>query len=261
MESFVSTEGIAIDIPDFPLDGALLTSILNRGRVFLFGLDIHAQAVKSVAIDITKKFTQFVIKEKGKKLYKKTRPTQARHNIFLDCHAEIWSHFPVLPAVKRRSLSSSNRCQKMLTFIVGDHTWPFVSYFSDLVQASQKRIKKPMGNELRDIEVSAAPFQPFWDNILSASHWRVSRHSAGEWLVNLICLIPVHIAVCRENRFIPLANGVLPDPDRSLLGEEVNEIVDKLSFGWYESIFQSYFVLQVPLLWIIICSAAHHHRF
>ncbi|KAN0136112.1 hypothetical protein V8E53_005972 [Lactarius tabidus] len=244
LETFGSTEGIAIDVPDFPLEGAVLTSIVNRGRVFFIGLDIHAQAVKSVAIDITKKVTEFTIEEKGRKLYRNTRPSPTQHNSLLDCHAEVWSLFPVLPAVKRRTFTSlSDRQQKTLTFVADDHTRPFASYFLDLVQTFEKKTKRPMGNELHDIEVSAAQFQPFCDKMVSAWYWdrEVSHHSVGEWLANLLCLIPIHIAVCRENRFVPLANGVLSaELERSLLGAEVNELVDKLSFGWYESIFQSY---------------------
>ena len=67
-----------------------------------------------------------------------------------------------------------------------------------------------------------------------------------EWLVDLLCLIPIHIAVCRENRFVPLANGVLSAAlEKSLLGAEVNRLADKLPFGWYEAIFQSYIALKV----------------
>jgi hypothetical protein len=247
LETFGSTEGIAIDVPDFPLEGAVLTSIVNRGRIFFIGLDTHAQAVKSVAIDITKKVTEFTFKAKGnKKNSPNTRTTQ--HNSLLDCHAEVWTRFPVLPAVKRRVITSrSERQQKTLTFITNHHTRPFASYFSNLIQTFERTTRKPTGDELSGIEVSAAQFGPFWNKVLSTtSNWKVSRYRAGEWLVDLLCLIPIHIAVCRENRFVPLANGVLSaELERSLLGAEVNEIVDKLSFGWYESIFQSYLSLKV----------------
>ncbi|KAH9165762.1 hypothetical protein EDB89DRAFT_2008009, partial [Lactarius sanguifluus] len=244
LETFGSNEGTALDIPDFPLEGAVLTSMVSRGRVFFLGLDINAQAVKSVAIDITKKVTEFMFKEKGHKHTPNTRPTQ--HNSLLDCHAEVWTRFPVLPAVKRRTITSlSERQQKTLTFITENDTRPFASYFSDLVQTFEKTTRKPTGDELSGIKVSAAQYEPFWDNVLSASDWDVSRYRVGEWLVDLLCLIPIHIAVCRENRFVPLANGVLSaELERSLLGAEVNQIVDKLSFGWYESIFQSYLALK-----------------
>ena len=251
METFGSTEGISIDVPEFPLEGAVLTSMVRRGRVFFIGLDIRAQAVKSVAIDITKKVTEFTFNEKGNKRNAPSTRTN-QHNCLLDCHAEVWTRFPVLPAVKRRTITSlSERRQKTLTFVTDNYTTrPFASYFSDLVKTFEKTTRKPTGDELSRIEVSAAQFQTFRNKVLSATDWEVSRYRAGEWLVDLLCLIPIHIAVCRENRFVPLANGVLsPELERSLLGAEVNEIVDKLSFGCYESIFQSYLSLKVyPLL-------------
>jgi hypothetical protein len=147
LETFGSTGGIALDVPDFPLDGAVLTSIVSRGQVFFLGLDIEAQAVKSVVIDITKKTTEFMFKEKRSKYISTTRPTQ--HNTLLDCHAEVWTRFPVLPAVKRRTITSfSERCQKTLTFVADDPTRPFASYFSDLVQTFEKTMRKPTGDEL-----------------------------------------------------------------------------------------------------------------
>ncbi len=202
LETFGSTEGIALDVPDFPLDGAVLTSMVSRGRVFF---------------------------------------------LVLDCHAEVWTRFPILPAVKRRTITSlSERRQKTLTFIAENHTRPFASYFSNLVQSFERTTRKPTGDELSGIKVSAAQSGPFWDKVLSASDWKVSRYRVGEWLVDLLCLIPIHIAVCHDNRFVPLANGVLSaELERSLLGAEVNQIVDKLSFGWYESIFRSYLALKV----------------
>ncbi|KAF8267054.1 hypothetical protein EI94DRAFT_1830340 [Lactarius quietus] len=240
LESFGSTEGIAVDFPNFPLEGAILTSMASRGRVFFLGLDIHAQAVKSVAINITKKVKEFMFKEKSKKLCRSTRHT--KHNSLLDCHAEGWTQFPVLPAVKRRAITSlDERFRKTLTFIADNHTLPFASYFSNLVQTFEKTTRKPTGDELSGIEVSAAQFPPFWNTILSSPYWNVSRYRVGEWLLDLLCLVPIHIAICHDNTFVPLANGVLSaELDRSLLGAEVHEIVDRLSFGWYESIFRSY---------------------
>ena len=222
----------------------------SRGRVFFLVLDIHAQAVKSVAIDIRTKVTEFMLKEKGKKLYRNTRHTQ--HNSLLDCHAEVWTQFPVLPAVKPTSLSE--RQQKMLTFVADDHTKPFASYFSKLVQTFEKTTRKPTGDVLHAIGVSAANFSPFSETVLSSWDWNVSRYRLGEWLIDLLCLVPINIAVCRANRFIPLRDGVYSaELERSLLGVEVNEIVDKLSFGWYEPIFQYYSVLKVQS-WSVICT-------
>ncbi|KAI0253465.1 hypothetical protein BJV78DRAFT_1153081 [Lactifluus subvellereus] len=241
-ETFGSTGGIPLDVPKFPLQGAILTSMANRGRVFLVGIDIASRSIQSIAIDITKKLKEFLFKEHGSRNALDNKKRHSQHNSLLDCHAEVWSRFPVVPAVKRRAITSlSERQQKSITFIADHRSQRFDSYFSDLIQTFESTIKKPTGDELRRIKVSATPFGSFQNTVVLDPNWDISRYRVGEWLVDLLCLIPIHIAVCRENRFIPLADGVLSaDLERSLLGAPVNKIVDKLSFGWYESIFQSY---------------------
>ena len=191
-----------------------------------------------------------MFKENNHRNGSNNRTRHTLHNSLLDCHAEVWSRFPVVPAVKRHTLiSSSERQEKSITFIAENHSQPFESYFSNLIQAFERTTRKPTGDELRRIKVSAKEFSVFRDEVIVNSDWDVSWYRIGEWLVDLLCLIPIHIAVCRENRFVPLADGVLSsDLERSLLGAEVSKIVDKLSFGWYESIFQSYFASKVYLL-------------
>ena len=234
-------------LPTFPLDGAVVTSMVSRGRVFLLALDIDAHCVSSIAIDITRKTTEVVFQEKGNRNTSKNGTHHTQHNALIDCHKEVWTRFPVLPAVKRRTITSlSQRRPKRLTFITENPTQSFASYFSELVQAFVRVTRKPTGDELRGIKVSATGFESLLDKTVVNLKWDVSQYRVGEWLVDLLCLIPIHIAVCRENRFVPLANGVISaELERSLLGADVNQIVDHLSFGWYESIFQSYMASKV----------------
>jgi hypothetical protein len=247
LETFGSTEGIALEFPTFPLENAVVTSMGGCGRVFLLSLDFDAQCINSIAIDITSKVTEVVFQEKTSKYASTNGPGQTQHNSLLDCHEEVWMRFPVLPAVKRRTITSlSKRCDKSLTFITENPTLPFASYFSALIQKFDKTTRKPTGDELHSINVSATDFESLMNKTALDLNSNVSRYRVGEWLVDLLCLIPIHIAVCRDNRFIPLVNGVISDKfERSLLGADVNQIVDKLSFGWYESIFQSYMASKV----------------
>jgi hypothetical protein len=222
-----------------------MTSIGGRGRVFLLALDLDAQCVNSVAIDVTSKVSEVIFQESGLKYASKNGATQ--HNSLLDCHMDVWTHFPVLPAVERRAITSpSERRPKSLTFITESPTLPFASYFADLIQKLVKTIRKPIGDELRGIKVSATDFESFKTNTALDPNRNVSRYHAGGWFVDLICLVPIQIAVCRENRFVPLADGVISaELERSLLGADVNQIMNKLTFGWYESIFQSYMASKV----------------
>jgi hypothetical protein len=221
--------------------------MVDRGCIFLVSLDIDAHCMNSISIDITRKVTEFRFKEKGSTTMSDNGSRGTLHNSIIDCHKEVWTRFPVLAAVRRRTITSLNeRQQKSLTFVTEIPTQPFAAYFSELIRTFEKATRKPTGDELRRIEVSALNFELFREKVVLDPNWNVSRYHVGEWLVDLLCLIPVHIAICRENRFIPLANGVFAaDLERSLLGAEVNRIVDRLSFGWYESIFQSYMASQV----------------
>jgi hypothetical protein len=149
--------------------------------------------------------------------------------------------------VKRHTItSSSERQQKTLVFVTNGDGRPFSSHFSDLIHTFERASRKPTGDELRGISVSACTFPSFALQFLSSPDWPVSRFRAGEWLADLLCLIPIHIAITHENRFVPLKDGVVSaELERSLLGAEVNKIVDSLSLGWYESIFQSYWASKV----------------
>jgi hypothetical protein len=248
--TFASTDGISVALPDFPVDlnVALLTSIINRNNIHLIGLDLESRSCRSVILDITRKATEFTFQERRSK-GSSGHGKHTVHNCLIDCHADVWTRFPVVPAVKRRTItSSSERKQKTLVFITNADGRPFSSHFSDLIHTFERASRKPTGDELRSISVSACNFPSFVLQFLSSPDWPISRFRAGEWLADLLCLIPIHIAITHENRFVPLKDGVVSaELEKSLLGAEVNKIVDSLSLGWYESIFQSYWASKVRI--------------
>ena len=253
--TFASTPGIPVTLPDFPvdLDTALLTSIVNRSNIHLIGMDLNARSCRSVILDITRKATELKYEERRSN-GSSGLGKQTVHNSLINCHSDVWTCFPVVPAVKRQTItSSSQRQQKSLVFVTDDHRRPFSSYFSNIISAFERTSRKPTGNELKSIQVSARPFPSFAQEFLSSPDWPVSRFRAGEWLADLLCLIPIHIAITHENRFVPLKDGVVsPELEKSLLGADMNRIVDNLTLGWYESIFQSYWASKVRRLFVVI---------
>lgn len=124
----------------------------------------------------------------------------------------------------------------------------FRAYFSAMIRAFKQQTRKPTGDQsagdkLQSIRISSVSFEAF---IEQANDMEISSFSAGEWLVELLCLIPIQIAITQENRFVPLKDGIFSTEfERSLLGAEVGQIADSLSFGWYESLFQSYYSQKV----------------
>ncbi|OAX36473.1 hypothetical protein K503DRAFT_802014, partial [Rhizopogon vinicolor AM-OR11-026] len=241
--TFGSTDGITLDIPDLPLDQPLLlTSLINRNIVHLVALDTNANSYRSFALDITRKVTEFTFKEKGARGGAAQPKNVTLHNCLIDCHTEVWTRFPVLPAVQRETITlSSNRCPRTLVFITDRDHQTFAPHFHDLIAHFERTSKKPTGNLLKSIIVSATTYAAFANALLGGAKWSVSKFRAGEWLAEFLCLIPIQIAVTKENRFIPLKDGIYSTQlEKSLLGADVNRIVDFLSFGWYESLFQSY---------------------
>ena len=129
-----------------------------------------------------------------------------------------------------------------------------------MILSFERATKKPMGDILKSVQVLAASFSVFSGESCSggdgACPWNISAYHAGKWLVEFLCLIPIHLTLAKDNQFIPLKDGVyLPDLERSLLGVDVNCIMDSLSFGWYESLFQSYMASKV--CWCIYCHIDH----
>jgi hypothetical protein len=246
--TFASHSGISVTLPDFPvnLESALLTSIVNRSNIHLVGLDLDSGSCRSVVLYITRKATEFTFEERGSKGPSR-HGKQTAHNCLIDCHMDVWMRFPVVPEVKRNTITaSSQRQQKTLMFVTDDHRRSFSSHFSDIISAFEKTSCKPTGNELKSIAVSTRPFPSFTQEFLSSPDWPVSRFRAGEWLADLLCLIPINIAITRENRFVPLKDGVVsPQLEESILGAGVDRIADSVTLGWYESIFQSYCVSKV----------------
>ncbi|KAH7910222.1 hypothetical protein BJ138DRAFT_1127056 [Hygrophoropsis aurantiaca] len=241
--TFGSTEGILLDIPDLSVDDKLvLTSLVNRTSVHLLKLDVEARVCQSFALDITRKVTEFMFKERGNRAASNGNTSGTTHNCLIDCHAEVWTRFPVLPAVQRETISSSTkRFEKTLIFVTERDHHLYSPHFTEMIYTFERTTRKPTGDQLKSITVSAVPFAVFANELSGDSDWNISRFQGGEWLVDLLCLIPIHIAITKENRFVPLKDGVSsPELEKSLLGAEVSRIVDSLSFGWYESLFQSY---------------------
>ena len=247
--TFASTNGISVQLPDFPVDlsAALLTSMVNRNNIHIIGLDLESRSCRSVILAITRKETEFTFQER------RFKGLSSLHNCLIECHADVWTCFPVVPAVKRHTMRSpSEQQQKTLLFVTDDDRRPFSSHFSDIIHSFERASRKPTGNELRSIAVSARTFPSFANQFLSSPDWLVSRFRLGEWLADLLCLIPIHIAITHENRFIPLKDGVVSTQlERTLLGAEVNKLVDSLSLGWYESIFQSYWASKVEVSFVL----------
>lgn len=241
--TFGSTDGVPLPITNWAGDSNLvITSFVRRSAVYLLKLDLLARTCSSVVLDITRKVTEFMFREKDIRDPLSRDVHLTGHNCVMDCHADVWTRFPVLPAVQRATISSSDRFRRSILFVTDRDHNRYRAHFADMIETFERTSKKPTGDKLSTLHVSATTFNSFVVDVSPHAEWKnTSLFKVGEWVVDILCLIPIHLALARDNRFVPLKDGVYSvEVERSLLGAEINRIVDSISFGWYESIFQSY---------------------
>ncbi|KAJ6519102.1 hypothetical protein C8R45DRAFT_950246 [Mycena sanguinolenta] len=234
------SNGIELGFLQVPGSALCLTSLGNRRNVHLIGFETNVCG--SVALDITKKTTEFMFTETAGKSSPKARHDVVTHNALISCHSDVWARFPVVAAVQRQIITSTKtRLPCSFTFSTYlDHS-KISPYFDDLISAFEQQTRKPTGNTLKKIEVHTLEISGLLSSFSTDAKWAVSEFRAGEWLVDLLCSIPIQVAVTHENRFVPLKDGCVSAAlEQKLLGAEVGQIVDSISVGWYESVFQSY---------------------
>ncbi|KAG8922979.1 hypothetical protein FRC02_011489 [Tulasnella sp. 418] len=234
-------DGIQVDLPD-DTDGALcqIWGVASFGIhciPLLLGLDLNRHIIKSLNLQISRKDTEFSLRSKARDS-KAAASTITWHNSLLDCHAAVWSKYPIVPAIKTEAFCPDVQHPTSLTFVSGvSESFSFPSYFKSLVRDFERQSRKPTNGRLEGINIQVCAF----DDINWTRHSQVNIYPTGEWMAGLLCLIPIQIAVARENRFIPLRDGVLDAAtEQSLLGAEIGDIIEAISIGWYESIFNSY---------------------
>ncbi|QRW13380.1 E3 ubiquitin-protein ligase TRIP12 [Ceratobasidium sp. AG-Ba] len=219
-----------IDPSDSP---RVVTRFEGRGRNHLLSLSAATRRVNSVAIQVKQKVTEFAFKSDQDDT--RVAAAETFNNSLIDCHYEVWTRFPVVPAVSRCTLSPIDRQPRKLVFQSLIPLEDLEQYFARMISSFERTTRKPMDGTLAAISVFSST-----DGETSLLN-SISEFRFGSFIVELLCLIPLHLAITRDNRFIPLKDGVWdPAYERTLLGADVPAIIDALSLGWYESLFQSY---------------------
>ncbi|KAG8738573.1 hypothetical protein FRC10_006678 [Ceratobasidium sp. 414] len=213
----------------------VVTSFEGRNRIHVLSFSLEERAMKSTALQVKQKITEFSFQ--SQRTEASGAAAETTNNCLLDCHMEVWTRFPVLPAVLRSTLLPHGRELRRLVFASPNRLDDLDGYFTRMITKFEQTTRKPMDGSLPTISVTASSDSP--RNLIRSL--ARSRFLLGTFVVELLCLIPLHLAITRDNRFIPLKDGVWdPVHERSLLGADVPTVIEKLSIGWYESLFQSY---------------------
>jgi hypothetical protein len=223
--SFGSGPGVVFDLADIHATSIGITSLAERKVVHALMLSPSCHRLQSMSFHITRKCSEFVFQPQHGKNNNKSEHASTKHNSLLDCHSDAWTRFPVVPAIPRSTVRPEDRKPTWLQFVTEDRNLHplFAPYWRDMIANFETGTRKPTEGVLQSRSVSGTDFNIRSDDWCRAS----SEFHAGEWLVELLCLIPIQICVTRDNRFIPLKDGVWsPDLERSLLGADLNQVVE-----------------------------------
>lgn len=200
-----------------------LTSFATRSNVYLVTWSLDDVQLVGTRFQITNRISEFSFRAQDRPR-QKNGGRETKHNSIIDIHAEIWTKFPVSSTIERSS-PASKRETPLLQFISDSPSVHHVEYFGKLIQQFEKSTQKPTDGKLDAITVDATTYEALRE---SGHTFPVTSYPAGKWLVELLCLIPIHLAITSGNRFIPLANGVSSaEFERSLLGADVMQIANR----------------------------------
>ncbi|GBC20093.1 uncharacterized protein OCT59_006574 [Rhizophagus irregularis] len=112
----------------------------------------------------------------------------------------------------------------------------FEDYIIEMFKNLKRSTKKPT-SILEEFTTSVITFQKLDVENAKFQKKFSSECQLGEWIIQLCCLIPIQIAVARNNLFQPVRDGLSSNDGYGL---HVDGIVKNISFGWYEGIFKHF---------------------
>lgn len=231
--SFGISSGFDLDLAPVTVYNPQLTSFVTRSNAYLVFSSPGSTHLYTMKVQVTTTSSDFSIKEQFSSArksaasgsYNKQAP---KHNSLLDCHADVWGRYPVAATISRASPLVQIQVPS-ICFVTSQYEKPFASYFRDMIRDFEVLTKKPTGGLLGITKVSAMQDKA---SILSGKYPHVSTFPAGLWLIELLCLIPLHLAVADGNAFVPLKDGVRSsDFERALLGLNHVQVADR--YQWF----------------------------
>jgi hypothetical protein len=112
----------------------------------------------------------------------------------------------------------------------------FDDYITEEFEYLRRSTKKP-ATILKKFSTSVITFQEL--DIKFQGKYS-PEYELGEWIIKLCCLIPIQIAVVRDNLFQPLMNDYKQVEFDKGYGLHVDSIAKNISFGWYDGILKHF---------------------
>lgn len=163
--------------------GLIATRLEGRGRIHVLTLASNPKVINSTALQIKQKATEYAFRSNHSEA--RTSSVETTNNSLMDCHLEVWTRFPVIPAVARTTLSPIVRHPRKITFATAVPPHTLQDYFTRMIATFEKNTRKPTDGTLSAIAVESATTI---EDVISD---RTSEFRLGSFIVELLCLIPL----------------------------------------------------------------------
>ncbi|GES77125.1 hypothetical protein GLOIN_2v1781565 [Rhizophagus clarus] len=219
-----------IDLPlNFKSSEFLQMSCVNSGQTHLISLDLQNGCLNSLLVKITPEKSYM-----RKKL-----------NDLINVYKSMFEKYPI-----NTCINPIQNCPLSLKIVldisdddnIEEYTEKFEKYISLMFKNLKDSTKKP-ASILKKFSTSVITFQECDVENANFQKKFLSEYQLGEWIIQLCYLIPIQIAVVRNNLFQSLKDGLsLNENYLSELkgGQHVDIMAKSISLGWYEGIFKHF---------------------
>ncbi|CAG8491773.1 7035_t:CDS:10 [Funneliformis caledonium] len=178
---------------------------------------------------------------------------KAKLNGFIDSYKLMFEKYPIDSCIdieQNRPLSLHIVLDVLHDKDVDEYSTKFEDYILDMFKDLKRETNKPQ-TILKKFSIFVTSFQEFdIEDLINAKRKKIANVQLGEWIIQLSCLIPIQIAVAKNNQFQPLRDG-LSENGRFGLDDgyrPVDSIARNISFGWYEGILNYFGDRQVKVV-------------
>ncbi|CAJ0761535.1 24589_t:CDS:2, partial [Entrophospora sp. SA101] len=171
-------------------------------------------------------------------------------NGFIDAYKSMFEKYPVESCIDPEQNQSLNL--KIVLDVNDDVKHEIYGRnFENYVINMFNELKKP-ASVLKHFKTTVATFSglDIEENNFISEH--SIEYQLGEWIIQLSCLIPIQIAVAKNNQFQPLRDGLASNELDIDFDDEYGccfgGIAENISLGWYEGIFKHFGNRQVKVV-------------
>lgn len=168
-------------------------------------------------------------------------------NDLIDVYKLMFEKYPIENWIDSEQNNPLNL--KIVLDIDNDDIEEYGEKFEYYIYENLRYSTKKLATILKKFSVSFTKFQELVENVkflkkCSSDH--SPEYKLGEWMIKLCCLIPIKIAVARNNLFQPLndemneVDWVESGKSDNGYGHYVDSIANNISFGLYEGILKHF---------------------